>query len=266
MCSDGAKFEFPTTIPKIAITPTPTRLGTVDCRELRWWFVVPELGHSSSSGCYDTDTGKLESVRRVVSTTPTVMDAQAAVDIKIDELSCTGGDPKTFRFTCVLHQNEARWLAVSIQTVNGTTTTTVADPDFEAQWGPLGQRGLTDNGRYEPVPDGSYRLTDAQGHGAGVFMVTIGPRRYTCLRVLELHAADESNELSEAFVEPGGRTILYRQYRGRSMNTDWQQWRATHPGAEIRINDSLFLHRDCLGRAHTHLTDAAFDDSLALSR
>lgn len=263
MCVDRGDVVFPRSIPAITITPNPAQLGPIDCRELQWWFVVPELGHSSSSGCYDADTGALDSVRCVRSTVPTVVGDSAAVDLEIREVQRAVGGETTFRFICTLDDDHARWLAVTIVTPDGTTATTIADPGFEAQWGQVWPRRLVDNGRYEAMPDGSLHLTQAGGPGAGVYAVTVGRNNFTCLRVIDLDKNDEATEFGEAFVEPGGRTILYRQYRGRAMNTDWQEWRDTHPGAEIRVDDGLYLHRDCSGRAHIHLTDAAFDEALA---
>jgi hypothetical protein len=262
MCVDGGDVVFPRSIPEITITPSLAQLGPIDCRELQWWFVVPELGHSSSSGRYDTDTGALDSVRRVGSTAPAVVGESAAVDLEIREEPGAINGETIYRFICTLDEDRARWLAVTIVAPDGTTTMTITDPGFEEQWGSVGRRGLVDNGRYEAMPDGSYRLTQAEGRGAGVYSVTVGRRIFTCLRVIDLEKNDDSTEFGEAFVEPGGRTILYRQYRGRAMDTDWQEWRDTHPGAEIRVDDALYLNRDCLGRAHIHLTDAAFDEAL----
>jgi hypothetical protein len=260
---DRGGVEFPRSIPEITITPNPAQLGPIDCRELQWWFVVAELGHSSSSGHYDTDTGALDYVRRVRSTAPAVVGESAAVDLEIREVPGAINGETIYRFICTLDDDRSRWLVVTIVAPDGTTTMTIADPGFEEQWGSVGPRRLVDNGRYEAMPDGSYHLTQAEGRGAGVYSVTVGRNNFTCLRVIDLDKNDESTEFGEAFVEPGGRTILYRQYRGRAMNNDWQEWRDTHPGAEIRVDDALYMHRDCSGRAHTQLTDAAFDEALA---
>lgn len=219
-------------MPEISIEPSPERLGPIDCRELRWWFAVPEVGHRSSSAQYDSDTAEVTGIRRVVSATA----VDSAVELVISGEAPEPENGQTFRFLCTLDGQYVRWLAVTIETASGSTTTTASDPGFEQAWGPLGPRQIRT--------------------GAGVVTVTVGSRSFTCLRVLESDAIDESHELSEAFVTPAGRTLLYRQYRGRAMDPDWERWRENH--AEIEVDGALFLHRDCLGRAHTHLTDAAF--------
>lgn len=252
--------QFPDTLPLIDITESDESVGPIDCRELQWWFATPEVGCSSSSASYDLDTGALDYVRQVVSASPTSTDGEDAVELEIHERPCSEAlsEETTFRFTCILRHDRASWLAVTTLTADGsTTTTTVADHDFESQWGGTGTRLLVDNGRFERLPDGSYHITSADGFGAGTYTVTVGSREFTCLRVLDLPNADENQEFGEAFVEPGGRTILYRQYRGRLFDPDWKQWRDAHPGAEIRVDGGLFLLRDCTGRAHVDLTDTA---------
>ena len=122
---------------------------------------------------------------------------------------------------------------------------------------------LVDEGRYLRRPDGSYRMTDAAGRGAGVYTVTVGKKSFACLRVLDLAVADESEEIGEAFVEPGGRTILYRQYRGRALDPDWAAWHDAHPEDKLVVDGALFLRRDCTGRAHENLSVSALDPDLA---
>jgi hypothetical protein len=105
-------------------------------------------------------------------------------------------------------------------------------------------------------------MIDAPDAGAGVYRVRIGFRRFTCLRVIDLRAADESEEAGVAFVERSGRTVLYRQYRGRAINPDWHAWRAAHPGRELVINGSLFLQRSSAGHCKIETrTDPALGQS-----
>jgi hypothetical protein len=255
------RHRFPATVPVISVEASEQHLDPIDCQELQWWFAIPRLGDRTACVGYDVDTGELDWARQVVSTVPVTVDGQVAVELQFSEWSRDrdGDRIDTLRCTCILDQDRARWLAVTLDIDDEARTLTEADPAFEADWGVTGPRRLVDSGRYQPLADGSYRITDTADSGAGVYRVRIGPRVFTCLRVIDLDhpTAGESTELGIAFVEPGGRTVLYRQYRGRAMNDDWQAWRAAHPGREIVINGNLFLQRDCTGRAHDVLTTAS---------
>jgi hypothetical protein len=220
---------FPATAPRIGVQAIAQELDPIDCQELQWWFAVPRLGDRTACAWYDIDTGDLDMARQVVSTAAVTMNGQDAIELQLCEWSRDrdGDRVATHRFSCVLDQDRARCLAVTLDAddADESATLTEADPGFEQEWGGAGPRRLADSGRYQQRADGSYRLTEDTGSGAGVFRVRIGPRVFTCLRVIDLDglSADESTELGVAYVEPGGRTVLYRQYRGRAMNDDWQE-------------------------------------------
>lgn len=265
MDTPGPAPSFPRTAPVISVAKSEQQLDPIDCQELQWWFAIPRLGDRTAYAGYDIDTGELDWARQVVSTAPAMTGGEEAVQLLFREWSRDGeGDRiRTDRFTCVLDQDRARWLAVTLDTDGEARTLTAADPGFESDWGATGPRRLVDGGRYQPLADGSYRMTDAPDGGAGVYRVRIGSRLFTCLRVIDLQAADESEEVGVAFVERSGRTVLYRQYRGRAINADWHAWRAAHPGRELVIDGNLFLQRSCTGRAHDVLTTTSFDSSRA---
>lgn len=265
MDTPGLQPSFPHIAPAISVVNSEEQLGPIDCQELQWWLAIPRRGDRTACAGYDVDTGELAWVRQVVSTAPAMVGGEQAVDMLVREWSRDGAGERirTDRFTCVLDQDRARWLAVTLDTDGEARTVTAADPGFELDWGDTGPRRLMDSGRYQLLADGCYHMTSAPDAGAGVYRVGIGVRVFTCLRVIDLRAADESEEVSVAFVERGGRTVLYRQYRGRAINADWHAWRAAHPGRELVINGSLFLQRSCTGRAHDVLTTTSFDSTRA---
>ena len=259
------RHRFPASAPVISVEACEERLEPIDCQELQWWFAIPRLGDRTAFAGYDVDTGELGFAHEVVSTAPVRVNGQDAVELRFSEWSRDRGDDRITidRFTCVLDQDRARWLSVTLDADDDEARTlTEADPEFEANWADTGPRRLVDSGRYQQLADGSYRLTDTADWGAGVYRVGIGPRVFTCLRIIDLdQPADEATDLNIAFVEPRGRTVLYRQYWSHAMTEDWQAWRAAHPGREIIINDNLFLQRDPAGRAHDVLTTASMDVS-----
>jgi hypothetical protein len=258
--------RFPATAPLISVEASKARLGPIDCQELQWWFAIPRLGDRTAWAAYDVDNGEVGFAHEVVSTAPVGVDGRDAIELLFSEWSRNRDGERTAidRFTCVLDDNRARWLMVTLDADGDARTLTKGDPEFDAGWAGTGPRRLVDSGRYQQLADGSYRLTGTSHMGAGVYRVSIGPRVFTCLRVMDLIPfGDESAELGVAFVAPGGRTVLYREYSTSTLWDDWQAWRAAHPGREIVINDSLFLQRDCTGRAHDVITTTSMDTSRA---
>jgi hypothetical protein len=136
---------------------------------------------------------------------------------------------------------------------------TFLDKGFEQNWGKGERRRLYDDGRYQRQPDGSHRMTNGQGLGAGVYDVTIGEKSFCCLRVLDVNQTpSEYDEISEAFVERGGRTVLYRQYRGRLCGVGKVDWAETYPdNARLVISGCVYVHCDCTGRAHDVITNTS---------
>ena len=268
VCVDESdpRRRFPATAPAIRVGASEQRLGPIDCQELQWWCAIPRLGDRTAFAAYDVDTGEVGFAHEVVSTAPVRVDGRDAVELLFSEWSRdrNGERIAIHRFICVLDDDRARWLTVTLDVDGGARTLTKGDPEFDVGWAGTGPRRLVDSGRYQQLADGSYRVTGTSDMGAGVYRVSIGPRVFTCLRVMDfIPFGDESAELGVAFVEPGGRTVLYREYSTSTLWDDWQVWRAAHPGREIIIDDNLFLQRDCTGRAHDVLTTASMDISRA---
>ncbi len=126
---------------------------------------------------------------------------------------------------------------------------------FEDQWGgAMTRRRIVDDGRYQRQPDGSYKLTDAQGLGAGTYDVTIGENTFHCLRVLDPDI-DKPNggELNEVYIEREGRTVLHRRYDGRDYRG--QDLVSKFPNnRRILIDDVVYVHNDCSGGANDDIT------------
>lgn len=87
--------------------------------------------------------------------------------------------------------------------------------------------------------------------GAGVFTVRVGERTFTCLRVIDVDEdAGEDGILVEAYLEPGGRTVLFRRYNGRlwKLGPTRPPWDEALPEHRCLVIDGVvFVHwYDCL--------------------
>ena len=127
---------------------------------------------------------------------------------------------------------------------------------------PTGERTIPasfyDDGRYRLRADGSYEITDGTGLGAGAYYVTVGERTFHCLRVIEedVFPEYEGGELTEAYVERGGRTVFHRRYDGRFLRGE-DLARKYPENLKITVGDREYIHCDCTGKAHDVITSAA---------
>ena len=95
---------------------------------------------------------------------------------------------------------------------------------------------------------------------AGTYDVTIGARTFHCLRVWDTGGSppNEQTELSEAYIEPGGRVVLFREFWGRHMGKEDTDWAVKYPdNIQIVIDDCVYVHCDCTGRAHDLITNTS---------
>ena len=254
---------FPAVRPPISITESRNRITQVDLRELQWWPVIPSLGHSSMQAVYEADTLELSAVTDMVVTGPARVHNLDCVEIAVQERAIrkdwdVPGKPSLFY--AKLDEAETRWLAV-VQEVDGRKVLrTFKDEWFEADWGRGEKREIRDEDRYERQPDGTYRTTCRTGTGAGTCEVTIGDRTFRCMRVWDTGGLppSEERELSEAYIEPGGRVVLYREFWGRRMGTGDTDWAEKYPdNIRIVIDGCVYVHCDCTGRAHDIITNTA---------
>ena len=44
MAGTDQDVEFPIALPPVTISVNHERLAPIDCKELQWWFVIPEVG------------------------------------------------------------------------------------------------------------------------------------------------------------------------------------------------------------------------------
>ena len=108
-------------------------------------------------------------------------------------------------------------------------------------------------------------LTD-RASARATYDVTIGARTFHCLRVWDTAGSPPSElaELSEAYIEPGGRVVLFREFWGRQMGKGDTDWGVKYPHSiKIVVDGCVYVHCDCTGRAHDILTNTALSFGLS---
>ena len=262
------KHPFPAIRPAITIAESDEEITQIDLLELQWWPVIPVPGNRSMQAIYEADTLELSEVTELVATSPARVHQLDCVEIVVRE-QAIGKDwnmpTQLLCFYATLDREKTRWLAVVRLEGDRKVFLTFRDEHFEADWGQGELRSMRDVGRYQRQPDGSYRTTDGKGIGAGSYDVTIGARTFHCLRVWDTGESgpSESEELSEAYIEPGGRVVLFREYWGRRMGKGDTDWAEKYPNnIHIVIDGCVYVHCDCTGRAHDWLTNTALGADL----
>jgi len=252
------KQPFPVRRPEIVITESQAEPFSVDCRELLWWFGLPEVGDRTLWATYDPPKWRITSVSDMQGARPARIHDMEGVELNVDEWEPEKGwIPSERTMYGRLTEDSVQWLAVSRINGDGKRLLyTFLDEGFEEDWGPPMVRRMEDRGRFVRQEDGSFKQRGRvpEARGAGMFSVKIGDRRFMCLRVLDGEdEPSEEGELMEAYLTREGRTVLCRRYNGRrwKRGEDKPTWDEEFPGnARIVIDGVTFVHwYDCL----THL-------------
>jgi hypothetical protein len=255
----GSKAQpFPTVRPPVDIRPSRARSFVADCRELPWWFAVPQVGRRVLWATYDPPDWHLSDVSDIRAVRPAKVHSLETVELIVDGWSAeTGWQSELWRMYGRLTDNAVQWLATMRLRDGVREVRTFLDEGFDRDWQEL-PRPLEDRGRFVRRPDGTYRQRRSARHrargaiGAGMFRVRVGERAFTCLRVLD--AGQEPSEegiLVEAFLNRRGRTVLFRRHNGRLWAVGRQHdqpWDEKLPDqARIVIDGRVFVHwYDCL--------------------
>jgi len=236
----GSKRQpFPAHLPEIVITPSLAKPFAVACRELLWWFVVPEVGDRTMWATYGVPEGELTGVTELLARRPADIHGEKGVEIDVSNWDPkTGWTPSRMKIYGRLTRKTAEYLAVA-DTEGGTLRfRSFLDEGFERAWGPEPRR-LRDRGRFVRQKDGSFRHKgdDPAAIGAGLFRLEVDGRDFACLRVLYVteRLPDEHATLVEAYLTKSGRTILQRHYCQKAGEVDRDQDRAPIVIDEVRF-------------------------------
>ncbi len=250
---------FPPTRPDVKIVESSDKIHEVDCQELQWWFAIPKMGERYMWAEYDGETQKLDAVIEMIPTAPAIIRDIECVEMQFNELLTKDWTPSPNLMYVTMDDTHTRWISV-VNTIDGKRIfDTIGEEWFEDQWGPDAKRRIVDDGRYQLQSDGSYKLTDGQGFGAGTYDVTIDENTFHCLRVIDVDITTEhGGELVEAYVEEGGRTVFHRRYDGRFLRGDLLKKFPNN--RQIVINDITYIHSNCTGWFHDTFTLASLGE------
>ncbi len=215
---DTERQSFPLLRPEIVLTKTDTEPFSVDCPELRWWFVVPEIGQRSLFADYTPKSWELSAVHEILAARPVIVHDVGGVEMEIRTWEPRNGWlSSTWEICGRLTPTAAEYLAVSLLDDGKRLLNTFLDEGFDSDWGQM-PRILEDRGRFATQADGSLKqaknLENVAASGAGVFSVSIGKRDFTCLRVLQLEAPLGTLDApaTEGYVTEDGRTVMVRHF------------------------------------------------------
>jgi hypothetical protein len=265
---------FPNRRPDIAIRSSKAKPFAVDCRELRWWFTIPEVGESGSAAWYDPPNWHLTSIQVRHAVRPARVHELDCVEMHVEEWPIQEPPPRgpaEWLMYGRLTEDKAQWLA-TLRLVNEKRVLySFLDEGFEEDWGEAPRR-LEDRGVYVRHQDGSLkqarRRASGGAIGAGVFRVEIADRWFTCLRVLDVEGKpSETGTLVEAYLNREGRTVLFRRYNGRLWAVgggggyDGPPWTERFPQhAQIVIDGHTYVHwYDCLTDVACNISSIARD-------
>ena len=229
--------RFPATRPGIVIERLPTKATPIDMRELTWWFVVPELRDQVRWAEYQPVQGgatwRLTQTTSMRALRPAVLHGRDCVEIEVDETHETVDGllltPPTDRHTKVwglLTDSEVEWLGIEREAPDGTRRLdTFLDDGFELDWGACPRHVEVGEWLIQEPDESLKRQPDCPVvFMDGVFAVRIGNRTINCTRVVEMEKeatgsawSGQGTELDVvivAYVDDGGRTVLFRRYDG----------------------------------------------------
>jgi RNA polymerase sigma factor (sigma-70 family) len=251
----GSKAQpFPRRRPEIVISPSPAAPFAVDCQELCWWFGRPVVGDRTIWAQYYPPDWRVAYAYDMRARRDASIHGLDCVEIDVDVWEPEGGwTPGEWTMWGQLAEDAVQWLAVAHLTDGRRRLQTYLDDGFDSDWGEPDPRRLSDQGRFVEDGPGVYtqRPRAAGEIGAGMFVVTVGEREFTCLRVLSVDPQPQPGGiLMEVYLTKEGRTVLCRRYNERTWGSErgrppWDEALPDH--ARLVVDGLTFVHwYDCL--------------------
>ncbi len=212
---DLRKQSLPVHRPEVIITEIDVQPFSVDCRELKWRFIIPEVGEHTLSASYYAPDWKRNETEELRVVKPALIHSVEGVEIEV-KMNWESCNIRTI-YGC-LTEDSIRYLATVYEHEGTMHLLTFLDGEHYTWAWPEIPRRLEDTGRYIKQEDGSYKQAHSsdseEASGAGVFAVNIGEHAFTCLRVIqpEGNIKDVGAPFHETYITQEGRTVLNRVY------------------------------------------------------
>jgi len=267
--NDRNRFRgCPVRRPVIRIEPVPDddRIREIDCRELRWWGIIPLPGERAVMAIYDPPDWRLTSVTELAVTgagSVHGVDGAVITQAEWEHADATSGGVwrmERMRVMGRLTDDCAQWLAMLTDYEgdgDGMAVTTFLDETFQAGFPDLPRR-IVDAGEWSENEPGILEVPGLSAdrqvcRGVGTFDVTVGERTERCIRVFECTLSERSM-LIEAYLNREGRSVLVRRYNGFQWQVtgDRDPWNVRLQGQPVlKINGVSFIHwYDCVFLSH----------------
>ncbi|MCD4653701.1 hypothetical protein K8T06_07165 [bacterium] len=243
--------------PIIRITPAEKTINNVDCKELRWWGIVPNSGESVLMAIYDLPDWELTSVTELkVTGSGSVHGVKGKVITQEEWSKNSDWQMERLRVIGRLTDDTAQWMAMLTgidDNGDGLAITSFLDEEFQSGFPDI-PRQISDRKNWAKPEEDVMVVKELKTDrlvcwGAGTFNVTVGDNSIRCLRVMECTLSEKSM-LIEAYVGEDGRTVLVRRYNGIQwqVKEDEKFWNERLPEQPIlKINGISFVHwYDCL--------------------
>lgn len=209
--------QFPKTRPQVEIAPLEIEPFVVECREMRYWSIIPEIGQRALHADYDWE-GVLRRVWDLRATRRASVHNVEGVEIELSEWWWEDGwRPIAIYYYGRVLEDRVQWLAGMDKGGQETKLRTFLDEGFVWAY-PDNRRFIGDGDLFVTHPDGPLTTTrehdDFTESGAGYFTVRIGDRPLNCLRVVGLEGpvASEDAGVTEAYLTDTGRMALMKHY------------------------------------------------------
>lgn len=249
---EGSKKQpFPIRRPEIIITALKEKPFSVDCPELRWWYIIPKVGERALFAMYHPPHWKLTDIYEMQAVRPARIHNIDGVEIDISEWKPkTGWMSSAWTLYGRLTEEKAQYLAKLFVHGGKRLLWTFLDEGFNDDWGEM-PRKVENRDCFIRQKDGSFKQVysplDLEAIGAGFFSVKIGDQSFTCLRVYDLKGsvkdkASHGGEFTEGYMTMTGRTVLVRQFCPVGFPFENFENKVADEKTKIVIDGVTFVH------------------------